>query len=312
MDKKKSKVTEAGRSAEVLIPVDFSPNRSVSYTVGFALAERLKRDAVLLHASVVATPMVMPQFPDDFNGMDNENAEIEEMELDREVHFIDEAAMRSLKKKLNQLQEAGKLPDVKFSSVIAPGMPEEVIKEYCALKYPEVVVMATRGKEKRKEELIGSVTAEVIDNCIAPVFTVPEDYNFNGFKDIVRICAFINFDESDFACISELMRIFGNPDVSIYLLPAIDRKKADKKTDYLDNLKAKLQSSFPNVEFIIAEQDVNSNVIEDATAFFTKERIQLLLIPNRKKGVISRLFNPGLAHKILYAIDFPMLVIPVY
>lgn len=311
-DTNKNKNIETGKSANVLIPVDFSPNRSLAFKVGFELARRLECEITLLHASVIANPMIMPQFPDDFTGLDNENSEIEEMEMEEEVHYIDLAAMRSLKKKLIKLQENGKLPNIKFDTILAPGMPEEVIKEYCALKPPRVIVMATRGKEKRKEDLVGSVTAEVIDNCIAPVLTVPEDYSFSGFKEIVRICAFCYFDEGDFSSISTLMNMFGKPEVKIYLFPATDKVKGEAKKSALQQLQAKLKAAFPASEFLIGQTDDSKNLREDVEALFIKESIQMILAPNRKRSAISRFFNPGLPHKILYEIDFPMLAIPVY
>lgn len=303
---------EAGKSTKVLIPVDFSPNRSIAFTVGFELARRLKCLVTLLHASVIADPMIMPEFPDDFNGMDNENAEIEEMELGEEVHYIDEAAMRSLKKKLEALQASGKLPDISFDTVIAPGMPEEVIKEYCALNTPGVIVMATRGREKRKEELIGSVTAEVLDHCVAPVLTVPESYTFHGFKDIVRICAFCNLDNGDFSTISALMEMFGRPEVKIYLFPATEKIKGAERMNALSQLQSKLREAFPESEFFVDGDMPGKNLREEAEALFVKESIQMILAPNRKRSALSRIFNPGLPHKILYEIDFPMLAIPEF
>ena len=35
------------------------------------------------------------------------------------------------------------------------------------------------------------------------------------------------------------------------------------------------------------------------------------IIPNKKKNIFARLFNPSVAHKILFLTDTPMLVVPV-
>lgn len=309
---KEKKDNEAGRSAKVLIPVDFTPNQSISITVGFELASRIGCEVTLLHASALVSPMIMPQFPDDFNGMDNENAEIEEMEFGEEVHYIDEAAMRRLERKIGKLQDEGKLRSVSFNTLISPGMPEEVIKEYCALSPPKVIVMATRGNAKRREDLVGSVTAEVIDHCIAPVLTVPEDYPFKGFEDIVRICAFCGFDEGDYTSIATLMEMFGRPQVKIYLFPVAEKAKGETPAEALEELQKRLAAEYPEAEFICAPDKGGKNVREEAEALFEKESIQMILAPNRKRSALARIFNPGLPHKILYEIDFPMLAIPIY
>ena len=306
-----SKQSSTGISAKVLIPVDFSPKGELALNVGFELARRLDKEVELIHASTIPDPTDIPQFPDDFNGLDNENSEIEEMELSMEVRAIDEHGMEILKKKINKLQSEGSLPDIKFSTVIAPGMPEEVISEYCAATPPSVVVMATRGRRKRQEELIGSVTAEVIDHCVAPVFTVPEDYTFIGFKDIVRICAFCYFDNEDFNAIDKLMSMFDKPEVKIYLFPATEKIKEEAMTQALQALQQKLQINFPNSDFLIGDTSIGKKLRDQAEELFNTEKIQMILAPNKKRNAISRFFHPGLAHKVLYEIDFPMLAIPV-
>ena len=305
------KNTTTGDSAKVLIPVDFSPKGDLALKVGFELARRLNNTVELIHASAIAEPTAFVPYSDDFGVMDYENTDIEEMELSTEIHEIDVHGMDRLKKEIKTLQEKGEIPQLKFDSVIAPGMPEEVIAEYCAVSPPEVIVMATRCRQKRQEELIGSVTAEVIDHSIAPVFTVPEDYTFIGFKEIVRICAFCYFDDGDFKAIDKLMTMFNRPEVKIYLFPASVKIKGNEADNLLLSLQSRLQKEFPNSDFQIGKTAGSGKLREEAESLFITEKIQMILAPNRKRNAISRLFNPGLAHKILYEIDFPMLAIPV-
>lgn len=311
ISKEKTKNTSTGISGKVLIPVDFSHKGSLAIEIGFELAKRLNKDVELLHASVIANPTIFPQFPDDFNGMDNENAEIEEVELEEEVHSIDSRSMLKLKNSIKGRQMAGEIPSVKFDTVLTPGMPEEVIAEYCAMTPPSIVVMATRGCEKRKEELVGSVTAEVIDHSLAPVITIPEDYSLSKFNEIERICAFCNFDNGDCEAIEAMMKLLGNPSLKIYLFPATDKFKLEVTNQKLTEISNSLATSFSNARFQAVTVKNEKNLREEAEAFFVDESIQMILAPNRKRNAIARFFNPGLAHKILYEIDFPMLAIPV-
>lgn len=312
MDRPFQKAKKTGGSAKVLIPVDFSQKGFLAVGVGFELARRLSAEADLIHASVLAPPTYQPQFPDDFNGMDNEETEIEEVEIETQIHAMDTRSMNELRKRIESLQSEGELPDIKFGTVLAPGMPEEVISEYCVLTPPRVVVMATRSRQRRQEELIGSVTAEVIDHAVAPVLTVPEDHSFHGFKEIVRICAFCHFDQGDFTAVGKLMDMFNMPEVRIWLFPATDKFKGVKCIHELRLIQAKLKEQYPNSEFLVDEtQEYGHNYRNEAENLFEKEKIQMILAPNRHRNALSRFFNPGLAHKILYEIDFPMLAIPV-
>lgn len=310
MQEKKSKFLKTGNNTDVLIPVDFSDKCNLAIQVGFELALRLKKEITIIHASVIANPSLFPQFPDDFNGMDNENTEIEEMELGEEMNEIDHQSLNSLKKKIKLWQTEKKIPDIPYKSVLAPGMPEEVLSEYCATSHPAVIVMSTRGMQKRKEEMVGSVTAEIIDRCIAPVLSIPENYSFPGFKEIVNICAFCYFDEGDFFAISKLMEMFNNPSILVYLYPAVESPKNLQTQNSLTTLKSRLDEAYPSSKFIVKEASGEKNIIKGAKEFFEEKGIQMILTPNKRRNIFSRLFNPGLPHKILYEIDFPMLVIP--
>lgn len=302
---------ETGNSGNVLIPVDFSAKSHLSIKVGFELGRRLNRNVTLLHASAVANPVMVPEFPDEFYGLDNENNEIEEMEMNEEIHDSDEKLFSELRRRLKRMQVSGELPLVNFKTVLMQGMPEEVISEYSESNSPEVIIMACRGKQRRHSDLIGSVTAEVIDNCVGTVLTVPEDYTFSGFKEIVRICAFCYFDDGDFECVSKLMKMFGSPEVKIFLFPANDKLKTEERAEALKNLQDKLSASYPKSDFIIGYSGEGKNLREEVGFLFSKENIQMILAPNRKRNLISRLFNPGLPHKILYEVDIPMLTLPV-
>ena len=41
-----------------------------------------------------------------------------------------------------------------------------------------------------------------------------------------------------------------------------------------------------------------------------KEKIDVLAIANRKRNIFARLFNPSIAHKMLFHADTPLLVLP--
>lgn len=305
------KNTATGQTSKVLIPVDFSSNDPLSVKVGFELAKRLEQEAVLLHASVIASPMIEPQFPDDFNGIDNESAELEEIELDNEIHEIDSKNFTALSRDINILQKKGELPELKYSTALTPGMPEETIAAFCEENPVSVIVMTTRGRERRNEELVGSVTAEVIDHSFAPVMSVPESYTFEGFQNIINICAFCFCDEGDFQALTKLMNMFHNPKVKIYLFPANDKIKGNELNERLSSFSKRLSETYSNSSFVAPTLAEKFNFREETEKYFKENSIQMTLVPNRKRNAIARFFHPGLAHKILYEIDFPMLAIPV-
>ena len=50
--------------------------------------------------------------------------------------------------------------------------------------------------------------------------------------------------------------------------------------------------------------------IEKIEKFIRDEKIDILTMTTRKRNIFARLFNPSIAHKMLFHADTPLLVIP--
>lgn len=57
--------------------------------------------------------------------------------------------------------------------------------------------MGTRGKNQKDIDLIGSVTAEIIERSHTTVLAIPENTPFNRFNEVKRIAFMTNFDQRD-------------------------------------------------------------------------------------------------------------------
>lgn len=299
-----------GMSDKLLIPVDFSAMSMLAVRAGFELAERLDLHAVLLHA--VATPYyaggmygsdesIFP-FTDAQSEIDNA---IESEAIDKDARNL----MNKFASEVKDRQKRGELPGVEFSTEVEEGVAEDVILEYTKSRTPSLVVMATRGRHKREKEMIGSVTAEVIDSCRVPLFTVPENYSFCGVRNIVRLAFFCNLDQQDILSLDTLMRLFGYPEIDVWLIPVNDRV-GSSISNKLDSLCKYFSSNYQSARFHSAFLDPKS-FREDFENLVQRENLQLIIVPNKKKNILSRLFNPGIAHKILFERDMPLLALPV-
>lgn len=296
-----------GTTGSILIPVDFSLYSMLACKVGFELAERLQLHPVVMHA--YATPYFTGSLAYD-NVMDIYGSDdIVEMRADHDVRVESERLMRDFKRKIDAGKNDGTLPDISYSTLLNEGIPEEIILEYCRQTPPALVVMATRGKHKKEEELVGSVTAEVIDSCRVPVLAFPENMNFKTIDSLRHVAYFCNLDQHDIISVDTLMRVFDYPSVEMTLVPVNDRagnnikEKVDALCEYFGNNypAAKFRSGvFPSKTF---RQDIGE--------YIQNEGIEMLIVPNKKKNIFSRLFNPGIPHKILFERDMPILALPV-
>lgn len=306
-------VKMTGMGNTLLIPVDFSTMSMLAVKVGFFLAEKFGVEPVVLHSFISASIIDQEDFSDnpDFITLASPTGVIEPEEAIVNDRLRRQASQDLLKFKkiIIEEQRAGTLPDIKFSTSLLEGIPEQVIQEYCKDNKPATVVMATRGTHKKGKDLIGSVTAEVIDSCRVPVVTVPENYVPASFLKSKHVAVFCTFTGFDTLVIRWLMKSFDYPDAKFYLIPAGDRP-VSRSAQKLEELRSYLSKTYPTAEFYV-RGDLGGKFDDRVKSLVEDNKIELMIVPNKKSSAFSRFFKPTLAHKILFEKDIPLLVIPV-
>ncbi|MCH5228931.1 MAG: universal stress protein [Muribaculaceae bacterium] len=301
----------SGHKGELLIPVDFNDYCLCACRSGFDLASHMHLQPVILHA--YPTPVFNTSFTLDDTidpGMDNSfEEEFNEVEMSKDFQKQGRKKMKELIETLHREQKEGTLPDLNFKALMEDGVAEDVIKEYCRLSPPSLVVMVTRGKEKKGEQLIGSVTAEVLDDCKVPVLSIPENCNFTLVKNLKEVIFLCNLDQHDLITVDTFMRMFEYPDVTITLIPIGERQDKQLKNKLL-NLKNYFSKTYPTAHFITAILSSKS-FMDDFNHYESQRGTEMIVVPNRKKNAFMRLFNPGIAHRLLFQRDLPLLSIPI-
>ncbi len=296
-------ITERTKGKTLLIPVDFSEHSMLAVRAGFEFAVRLDMDPLLMHsyaAPRLSSPLSFAEGLDDM---------AETAVLSGEFRHTAEREMQILSSKIRRMQTSGMLPDLQFSTNVCQGIPEEAISDYCRVNEPGLIVMATRGKSRREAEMIGSVTAEVLDNCRVPVFTVPENITFVGVENINRLIFFCNLDRQDILSFDSFMSMFDCPEVDVLLVP-VSEKSVDSMKGKTDDLRRFLEQKYPVASFH-AEIFDRQNFRMQLEKAVEQQGTQLLIVPNKKTNIFSRLFKPGIAHRILFERDMLMLALPV-
>ncbi|MCH5227567.1 MAG: universal stress protein [Muribaculaceae bacterium] len=300
-----------GKKGDLLIPVDFNDYCMCACKAGFDIAALLQLQPVILHA--YPTPVFSPSFSlDEASNMGIDNSleeEYNEVELSRDLQKQGRKKMKELISKIHEEQKNGTMPDIKFKALMEDGVAEDVIKEYCRLSPPTLVVMVTRGKEKKGEQLIGSVTAEVLDDCKVPVLSIPDNCNFTLIQNLKEVIYLCNMDQHDLICVDTFMRMFEYPEVTITLIPVSD--KSDKNLQSkLINLRDYFTKTYPTAHFITAVLPPKT-FMADFNNYESQRGTELIVVPNRRKNAFMRLFNPGIAHRLLFERDLPLLALPI-
>ena len=296
----------AERKHSVLVPVDFSELSYKAVVSGFRLAKRHKQSIVLLHSYMA------PHITANLQLTNNLTYDINDVSVNQIIGDINKN-MEALNNRIKSDIKAGLIPAVQYSFKIVEGVPEDAIVEYAKSDPPFLVVMATRSWARKERDLIGSVTAEVLDECRFSVLTVPETADAAVAGTPQQILFFSNLDQSDMLAIDTLHRLFPESASKVTIVNITQRRRfsTERDTDSAAMALADYCSrNFRDYEFEtvpIAPKDA----IEELRRLNSEHHYSLIVVPNRKKNVFSRIFNPGLAHKLLFQADVSILAIPV-
>lgn len=293
----------------ILLPIDFSDYSFLAARFAFPLAQKHNARIVLIHAYVI------PSRADNLSFAPETLAyEPQDIEVDITLEDTAKEQMKNFTARLREYIKEGIIPPVKFDVEIQEGLPETVINEYSRDVEPLLIVMGTRGANKKERELVGSITAEVLDTCRYPVFTVPETTKkaLPSIADLRQVAFFCNLDNDDITVLNTLHRMFPDSQFNVTFYHISSRR--DKLTLFSPDSALKKLVQYCRTKFRAYTFEAKELSADDAKDLFKKATltdINVIVIPNKRRHALARLFNPSLAHRLLFHVDIPMMVVPV-
>lgn len=285
----------------VLVPVDFSDYSLKACEFGFNFAAEFGAEVVLLHAYF--SPIYTSSLPygDVFN------YQIAEEESIKEIIQRVNADLDALAKKIKEKIGLGEFPDVEHQCILREGVPEEEILRYAKEHKPIITVMGTRGKNQKDVDLIGSVTAEVLDRSKNTVLAIPEKTPFTSFDKVKNLAFVTNFDQRDLVAFDSLINAMKPFKFSVSLIHLSEVKDTWDEIK-LAGIKDYFQKQYPDLQIyydIVKEDDILSSF----DAYITERKIDVITIISYKRNLFARLFNPSVARKMIFHTDTPLLVV---
>ena len=299
---KSEELSESPRKNRILIPIDFSDYSLQACRLGFDFAASQQAEVVLLHTFL--SPFTMGSL----SLAETISYELKESEEHKMLFAKANREMSDFCEKVRQLMDEGNLPSVPFIYRVCEGVPEDTIILMAKELDPSLIVMGSRGKTRKEIDLIGSVTAEVVDYGNFPVFAVPEGFTHAHMNEIKNVAFFTNFDQQDLISLDTFMRLFEKYSFGIMFFHLTE--KSDAWTEIkLAGIRDYCQSHYPGREIgykIVGEE----NFLDNVERLFQESAIDVMVVPNRKRNIFARLFNPSIAHKMLFHTDTPLIAIP--
>lgn len=287
---------------EILIPVDFSDYTLLTCEFGFKLAKDLNCKVKLMHAFFTPFYPAAVPFSDAFT------LPATDKDIYKDVRTKTEEEMNDLIQKIDSFIESGFFPKVSYTSTLTEGLPEEEIISYSKKMKPVAIVMGTKGRNAKELDLIGSVTAEVMDGCKTPIFAVPEDAKARNILDIKRMVFLTNFQEREFKAFDIMMKFIKPYPVKLFL--AHIAKKEDVWNEIkLSGLQKYISEEYPQLETEYRLIDQTESLEESLEKFIEDNNIDMISLSSSRRNLFARMFNPGIARRMLFHSDTPILVI---
>ncbi len=294
---KENKKAETGR---ILLPIDFSDYSRKAADFAIDLARKVGAEITVFHTFY--DPMInsLP-FPDTF--MYNVDTE----ELVMEIQEKAEEGMEEFKKYIEEKNDKLGNEKVTLKYEMTKGIAEEEIVSYAKEYEPWLIIMGTRGKDHKSVDLIGSVTAEVIDMTKYPVLVIPEDFDYKGLDKIRKVLYTTSFDESDFKALDILEKFLRPWNVKIICVHVESKEHSKWDEVRMEGLNEYMKKTYNHTD-VVCDLIDSDDFLEGIENYVKEHKIDFISITTKRRSFISRMFNPSIAKKMLFHSTTPMLV----
>ncbi len=272
----------------ILVPTDFS--RPADFAVVYAanLAHFTGAGITLYHSFI---PFESAFYPET-QGI-KENIEAEEQLRFRLSHMHD--LLKKTHKKL------------KITTFVDRGAFLPKVKDYCKKNHPDLIVMGTKGASGLREVMLGSFTADLIQDAPCPVIAIPARWQF---KKLEKMALAVNYKPQDLYALQHLLKLnegFG-AEISILHVHLAGQTAADSTAGSISQKDFEQKAAGTALKFkTIRSEDVLDALIE--TAAHDKTDI-LVISPRKREKIWERLFSRNLAKTAICHITIPIMAIP--
>lgn len=266
---------------QILLPIDFEKVSESMIKLGFSIAKVTDSEIVILNVA--------------------------------DIKNLSEINFAPFSDRIEEMKKQGSLPNVKYQIVLKKGVPESEILEYAEKNNVLLVVMDTRVKEEKQQDLIGSVAAEVIDACCVPVMAIPRNIQIDDFTYFDSISIASALDVLDLDPFKRIMFMFADYKYDLNIVHILEKK--EHATDYQEILKdidAFIKENHPKVNVTYSIIPLEKSVSTDLVNYFLASSFKLMIIKNdNKRSILNRLFHTSLPKKLVYHAQAPLLVLPI-
>jgi nucleotide-binding universal stress UspA family protein len=283
----------------ILLPVDFSEYSRKAAEFAMDWARELEAELTIFHTYFNPIISTMP-FSDTFA------YEVNTEEMVMELEEKAKEGMEEMKTFLNKRNEQLDKP-VSLKMEMVKGIAEDEIVKYSKLYRPLVIIMGTRGADRKATDLIGSVTAEVMEAAKVPVLAIPENFQYTGLGEIKNLLYATDFQEADFRSLEKLEKLIRPININVTCGHVSSKEHSQWDEVRMAGLKEHIKQNY-NEELVSCDLIEHEDLFVGIEGYVRDNQINILSFTRRKRNLINRIINPNLAKKMLFHSTTPLLV----
>lgn len=285
----------------ILVPVDYSDYSTLACRYAAKIANKANSKICLFHS------FYSPAF--DLIELTGGLQTQQQLRTDVTEKLI-EGESENMTDYISKLFEFPEFKLVKKENVyheIKAGLAKDEITAFAHELQPEMVVMGTRGADKKTSSILGSITEVSIRKLSIPVLAIPEEYDFEEHKNLKNIVYLTDFDESDFQSIKKLMRFTQYFNMVIHCIH-IGPEQGNWEKVKMDGLKDYFQKAYHKESVECHILDNKPDLLQALDKYVMDSKINIISLTHRKRSLLDKILKPSVTKKIFYHTQIPLLV----
>lgn len=273
----------------ILFPTDFSETANNAFIHALEFANAVQGELILLHTFEL--PVIDNQFfPQNYMIM-YESLELAQFDMFKEE--IPKLRAIALQHNLGTVAISHRLMDGSLLYNIEKAITEDKIN---------YVIMGTEGATGWASFLLGSNTANVLDEIDIPILSVPSQAVYRKVKTIGFTTRFRPKDKKALKKVLKLAKLYDAVVKCLYVKTA----SSDVDTNLIEEWKAEFSNEAVTFNVVLSD-DIEGTILD----FILDKDIDILTMLSYKRGFFEGIVNPSLTKKLAKNFEIPILSFPI-
>jgi len=265
----------------ILFPTDFSENASHAMRYAASLAKATNSQLIVVHALHI--PVIDGSTPVDTS------AEI--VEQQREMFEGKMAVIR---------EEIKAYSGVDAEMICEFGFATDMICRKASEFNVDFVCMGTKGASNVIEQMIGSITSEVIKKTRVPVLAIPSGVKLQKIEKVAFATDLNDNDAPEIRAFSELLNHF-NPEVHVVHVEINEKLATLPGHHHI----SQVVDQYDRIKRVELQADDVEHALEE---YVLREHLDMLAVKRRNRGFFKNLFHKSISKKLAYHTGVPLMV----